>query len=250
MRSFCFAYCALASTLLAQPHSLEALLSPAGFVRIPAGEFTMGSENGNADERPVRKVKIPKTFWMSKYEVTQAQWEAVLSDPHIQTTGSRSRLTETLNPSHFKGPDHPVESVSWENVQVFLRELNKRDPKHEYRLPTEAEWEYAARAGSKEDVPKDMDGIGWYQLNSGRESHPVGQKRPNAWGLYDIFGNVFEWVSDWYEVPPGSYKIYRGCSWHSEPKYCRAAFRMFDFPSQGQHSIGFRLVRVPKSRGN
>ena len=162
-----------------------------------------------------------------------------------------------MNPSHFRGANRPVEKVSWHSVQVFLNNLNQRDPKHTYRLPTEAEWEYAARAGSTEQVPKDLDEIAWFKANSDEETHPVGEKAPNAWGLHDMFGNVLEWVQDWYRqegyggsVPAdsyaGSYKVYRGCGWLSEAKYCRPAFRAFDFPSSEVYSVGFRIVRVPK----
>jgi formylglycine-generating enzyme required for sulfatase activity len=130
-------------------------------------------------------------------------------------------------------------------------------------LPTEAEWEFAARAGSKEDSVKNLEAVAWYEPNSGGETHPVGGKAPNAWGLHDILGNVFEWVDDWYAPDAygnpgtgegaapagyerGSYKVYRGCGWLSAANYCRFAYRAFNFPSQGQYSVGFRLVRTPK----
>jgi formylglycine-generating enzyme required for sulfatase activity len=252
--------CLLAPYLTAQqpePHSLAGLLGVGGFARIPAGEFSMGSTVGNPDELPVRRVKIAKPFEMSKYEITQAQWNAIMSNPHegsFNTTGSVGHI----NPSQFEGDARPVDNVSWEQVQVFINVLNKRDPKHTYRLPTEAEWEYAARAGSKNDTP-DPDPIAWYKDNSGGETHDIGKKAPNPWGLYDMLGNVFEWVQDWYTPEsyasgtpsaqpdsPRSYKVYRGCGWLSERKYCRPAYRMFDFPTQGQYTTGFRLVRTRK----
>jgi formylglycine-generating enzyme required for sulfatase activity len=243
----------------AQVHSLASLLSSKGFVRIPAGQFTMGSRTGNPDEQPVRRVRIARSFEMSRYEITQAQWDSVMRDPHADPD-TRERADPAANPSKFKDPQRPVESVSWDAVQAFIRELNIRDPKHTYRLPTEAEWEYAARAGSAGDRPENLDAIAWYAHNSGGETHPVGQKKPNAWGLYDMYGNVLEWVQDWYapdaygaaattdpyQASPSSYKVYRGCGWHSETKYCRPAFRAFDFPTQGQYSVGFRLVRTRK----
>ena len=242
-------------------HTL-AYLMESGFVRIPAGEFVMGSSTGNADEQPLGRVKISRAFEIGKYEVTQAQWESVMRNPHA-TVNARQRALADVNPSHFKGPDRPVENVSWDAVQEFVKALTARDPKHIYRLPTEAEWEYAARAGSEDDEPKDLESAGWFEGNSGGGTQPVGRKKPNAWGLYDVLGNVFEWVQDWYAAeaygasgPPspidpqssitGSYKVYRGCAWLSERKYCRAAFRAFEFPSQGQYSVGFRLVRMPK----
>lgn len=252
-----FTFAIFSSSASSQPHSLGALLDGSGFVRIPAGEFSMGSTIGTPDEQPVHPVKIPESFEMGKFEVTQAQWDSVMRNPHA-TVSSRNRAAETdVNPSHFRGANRPVEKVSWHSVQVFLNNLNQRDPKHTYRLPTEAEWEYAARAGSPEQVPKDLDEIAWFRANSGEETHPVGEKAPNAWGLHDMFGNVLEWVQDWYRqegyggaVPAdsyaGSYKVYRGCGWLSEAKYCRPAFRAFDFPSSEVYSVGFRIVRVPK----
>jgi formylglycine-generating enzyme required for sulfatase activity len=249
--------CSCLAAQPAEPHSLAALLSPRGFVRIPAGEFSMGSTVGNPDELPVRKVRIPKASEMSRYETTQAQWNAIMSDPHaasFNTTGAAA----DVNPSHFKGDARPVENITWQQVQVFIAAMNKRDPKHTYRLPTEAEWEYAARAKSKDDTP-DPDPVAWYKENSAAETHDIGQKKPNQWGLHDMLGNVFEWVEDWYTpesyasgtpsaqpANPRSYKVYRGCGWLSERKYCRPAYRMFDFPTQGQYTTGFRLVRTRK----
>ncbi len=123
-------------------------------------------------------------------------------------------------------------------------------------MPTEAEWEYAASRAA----PKDVSEVAWYELNAGGETHPVGEKAASGWGLHDLFGNVREWVQDWYAADyyamapgtdpkgpaSGSYKVYRGCTWLSEAKYCRASHRGFDFPSQGYYSVGFRLVRTPK----
>lgn len=240
------------------PPSPGGLLDDSSFARIPAGEFSMGSTHGNADEQPVNRVRIPRGFEMGKFEVTQAQWESVMRNPH-GASNAKERSAE-VNPSHFKGPNRPVESVSWDLVQYFIQTLNNRDPKHTYRLPTEAEWEYAAKAGSTAEAPNDLAAVAWFEANSDGETHPVGQKAPNAWGLYDMLGNVFEWVQDWYvsrsyedPAPPesaaassGSYRVYRGCAWSSEKKYCRPAYRAFNFPSQGQFSVGFRLVRTPK----
>ncbi len=217
----------------------------------------MGSANGNDDERAVHRVRISRDFEIGKYEITQAQWDAVMRKPHA-ATDTRSRSAE-VNPSKFKGPERPVENVSWQEVQAFIKVLNARDKKYVYRLPTEAEWEYVAKAGSTGEAVNDLDTIAWYKDNSGGETHPVGKKAANSWGLHDMFGNVQEWVQDWYApgYPPtsavdpegnteGSYKVYRGCAWLSETKYCRPAFRAFDFPGQGQYSVGFRLVRSPK----
>jgi formylglycine-generating enzyme required for sulfatase activity len=156
------------------------------FVKIAPGEFMMGCSVGdidcNADERPIHRVQITKEFEIGKYEVTQAQWEAVMGS----------------NPSTMKGQDRPVESISKQEVQDFLNKLNARNDGYRYRLPTEAEWEYAARAGSKESYAGRLDEIAWYAGNSEDETHPVGKKKPNAWGLHDMQGNVREIVSDWY----------------------------------------------------
>jgi formylglycine-generating enzyme required for sulfatase activity len=240
------------------PHSLGALLDGSGFVRISPGEYTMGGGAGNPDEQPQHRVRISRTFEIGKFEVTQAQWNAVMRNPHSRPNSKEG--LEDVNPSHFKGPSRPVENVSWDAVQHFIRNMNTRDTKHVYRLPTEAEWEYACRGGSNAETSGDLDSTAWYEPNSGGETHPVGQKAPNAWGLYDTIGNVLEWVQDWYgpdyysrspRVEPqgpasGSYKVYRGGGWLSSAKYCRPAFRGFDFPSPGYYSVGFRLVRTPK----
>jgi formylglycine-generating enzyme required for sulfatase activity len=156
------------------------------FVKIAPGEFMMGCSTGDSDcqgdEKPVHRVQITKAFEIGKYEVTQAQWQAVMGS----------------NPSTIKGEDHPVETISKEEAQDFLAKLTARNDGYHYRLPTEAEWEYAARAG--ESTPVSLDEVAWYAANSDDQSHPVGQKKPNAWGLYDTLGNVREWVSDQYAM--------------------------------------------------
>ena len=167
---------------------------------------------------------------------------------------------ESVNPSKFKGPSRPVENVTWGDVQQFLQTLNVRDPSHVYRLPTEAEWEYACKAGNADEPASNLGSTSWYEPNSGGETQPVAQKAPNAWGLYDMHGNVREWVQDWYAPdyyaggartdPQGpatsSYRGYRGCAWLSAAKYCRSAYRAFNFPTSADYSVGFRVVRTPK----
>ena len=172
------------------------------FVWIPPGEFRLGSTSRHADsdEKPVTGVRLTRGFWLGKYEVTQAQWESVMGS----------------NPSRFKncGGNCPVERVSWNDVQEFIGKLNRRLGGRPYRLPTEAEWEYAARGGTTADTyagdltnPRGNDPvlnrIAWYRENSGRRTHPVGRKAPNGWGLHDMLGNVWEWVGDWYGDYPG-----------------------------------------------
>jgi formylglycine-generating enzyme required for sulfatase activity len=159
--------------------------SPIEFVKIVPGEFIMGCSTADtgctADENPAHRVQITKAFELGKYEVTQAQWKAVMDS----------------NPSAIKGDDHPVEMVSKNDAHDFLARLNTKNDGFKYRLPTEAEWEYAARAGTA-GAPPSLDEVAWYEANSEDATHPVGQKKPNAWGLYDMLGNVREWVEDVY----------------------------------------------------
>ena len=216
------------------------------FVLIPAGEFLMGSANGDKDERPVHTVRISQAFYLEKYEVTQGQWEAVMG----------------TNPSQFKGdPKRPVEQVSWEDAQEFIRKLNAKEGGTKYRLPTEAEWEYAARAGSTtaysfgDDVTQ-LGEYAWYDQNAGNTTHPVGQRKPNAWGLYDMHGNVWEWVQDWYGdyaaatvtdpqgSSSGSVRVIRGGGWFGNAGDCRAAYRSYAPPGDRIADCGLRLLRT------
>ena len=208
-------------------------------VKIPAGSFMMGSDNGESDEKPVHRVNISNSFYMGKYEVTRAQWKAV--------TGN--------NPSYFKGDDLPVEQVSWDDVKDFIRKLNNLQSDYEYRLPTEAEWEYACRAGTTGDYAGNLDSMAWYGANSGNKTHSVGQKQPNAFGLYDMHGNVWEWTEDWYGsyssgtvTDPtgglsGSRRVGRGGGWFSSAVDLRSAVRGGDAPSDRLNNLGFRLAR-------
>jgi formylglycine-generating enzyme required for sulfatase activity len=215
------------------------------FVLIPAGTFMMGSATGNADERPVHRVTLSKPFYMGKYEVTQEQWQAVMGD----------------NPSMFQVDlRQPVEQVWWDDVFTFIGKLNAMEGGEKYRLPTEAEWEYAARAGSTTaysfgDDPQRLGEYAWYKDNSGDRTHPVGQLKPNAWGLYDTLGNVWEWVQDWYGPYPdgpvtdphgpssGTHRLRRGCGFNNFAEFCRTANR-YSVPGYRDYFLGFRLVRV------
>ena len=218
------------------------------FVLIPAGTFWMGSDEDHdhdalEDEKPRHEVEISRSFYLGRYTVTQAQWESVMGS----------------NPSKFKGADLPVEMVSWDDVQEFIRKLNAQEGHDRYRLPTEAEWEYACRAGSTTAYcfGNDKNQLGeyaWYWDSSGKEMHPVGQKKPNAWGLYDMHGNVFEWVWDWYgeyygsrvrdpEGPhEGEYCVLRGGSWFVYARFCRSASRSFSKSDTHDANYGFRLA--------
>lgn len=238
---------AISSNTSSTSSSFQSPSSPlpgASFVKIPPGSFQMGS-NEYGDEKPIHTVNI-KTFYMMTTEVTQAQWQAVMGN----------------NPSYFKGDNLPVECVSWNDVQEFLRKLNQKDPGKNYRLPSEAEWEYACRAGTTTKFysgnnDSDLDGIAWYSGNSHDKTHPAGQKCPNVWGLYDISGNVWEWCQDWYhdsykgaptdgsawESPRGSYRVLRGGSWYNFPNFCRSASRSYNSPDRRSYGMGFRLVR-------
>ncbi len=215
------------------------------FVLIEPGTFEMGSTNGDADEVPVHTVNITKAFWLQKTEVTQGQWQAVMG----------------TNPSHFKdcGDACPVEYVSWDDAQAFIAELNQANPGASYRLPTEAEWEHAARAGTTGDYGGTgvLEEMGWYRDNAGEKTHPVGQKAANAWGLYDMHGNVWEWVADWHGPYPsgtvndptgpatGSARVMRGGSWYISAYFARSAVRDRYSPSYRLISFGFRLARTP-----
>jgi formylglycine-generating enzyme required for sulfatase activity len=210
------------------------------FARIPAGTFDMGSDaNPSSDQSPIHRVTITRAFELQTTEVTQAQWRAVMGN----------------NPSHFQGDDRPVEQVSWEDAQEFIRRLNKLDRGKDYRLPTEAEWEYAYRAGETERGNDDLDESAWWHRNSENQTHPVAQKRPNAWGLYDMLGNVWELCADWKDSYPagpvtdptgpshGYYKVSRGGSWFDVAAAANPTFRSTPAPDYRGNSQGLRLAR-------
>ncbi len=213
------------------------------FVWVPDGCFQMGSNSGDSNEKPVHEVCVDG-FWMGKYEVTQAEWQRVMGS----------------NPSHFKGDRNPVECVSWNNAQEFIKRLNAKG-NGTFRLPTEAEWEYAARSGGKDEKyagGNDVDRVAWYRSNSGKETHPVGTKAPNGLGLYDMSGNVWEWCQDWYNdkaysqharLNPiysggGDDRVLRGGSWLNSAGRVRAANRGGFFPGRRDNFLGFRLLRT------
>lgn len=237
-------------------------------VWIPAGNFMMGSETGSPVEGPQHRVTISQGFYMGKYEVTQTQWQKVLGN----------------NPSYFIGGNLPVEQVSWYAAQTFIGRLNATDAGYTYRLPTEAEWEYACRAGTTAELAGNVDAMAWYGNNSGRtrlnatdmwqndhanyfkridenggQTHPVGTKQPNSFGLFDMQGNVAEWVEDWYH---GSYaeapadgsawlsdgeqqeRVARGRTWYELAPRC--AERGWLSPDVKNNGYGLRVVAVVK----
>ena len=215
------------------------------FTLIPAGEFYMGSEEYD-EEKPVHKVRINNPFYLATYLVTQREWKAVMGD----------------NPSGFKGDDLPVEKVSWDDVQDFIKKLNEKEGLDKYRLPSEAEWEYAARAGTTTrysfgNSESKLGDYAWYSKNSGDKTHPVGQKKTNSWGLYDMHGNVWEWVQDeWHinyngaptdgsawESGDGARRALRSGGWHDVAGRCRSALRIWYDQGDRSDDLGFRLLR-------
>lgn len=223
---------------------LQALVD--NMVYVEGGTFRMGatSEQGSdsySDEKPVHQVTV-SSFRIGKYEVTQEEWQAVMG----------------TNPSKFKGAKRPVECVSWEDCQEFIRRLNAQTGKR-FRLPTEAEWEFAARGGNQSYGYKYAGGsncgdVAWFTDNSSSSTHPVGQKRPNELGLYDMSGNVWEWCQDWYGGYPsssqtnpkgpssGSHRVVRGGGWNGSARRCRVSLRFNAAPDDRGLSLGLRLA--------
>ncbi len=239
---------------MAQKKGSNSFTSPtlgAKFVLIPAGTFMMGSPSDelgrDSDETPQHQITISRPYYMQTTEVTQGQWKKVMGN----------------NPSHFSscGDDCPVEYVSWDDVQGFIKKLNSMEGTDKYRLPTEAQWEYAARAGTTTRFHAgvsndDLSRAGWLKANSGSKTHQVGQMTSNSWGLYDMHGNVYEWVQDWFHLysadrltdpagpSSGSKRVRRGGSWNSIARYCRSANRDYFGPGQRSGLLGFRLIRT------
>lgn len=221
-------------------------------VWVAPGSFQMGDamSGGSADEQPVHEVRFTSGYWLGETAVTQGQWQAVMGN----------------NPSYFKGDNLPVQIVSWNEATEFCKKLTGRaraagrlPAGMEYRLPTEAQWEYACRAGTKGDDAGNLDAVAWYSANSGKRTHEVKTKSPNAWGLYDMHGNVWQWCADWYgnypagmQVNPtgpgsGAERVLRGGCWTSAGSDCRSAVRKHDNPARVPQWPGFRLAAVPSS---
>jgi hypothetical protein len=215
---------------------------------IPAGSFLMGSpedEEGRDDDETQHAVEITQPFLLKTTPVTQAKWMAVMGGQ---------------NPSRFQGDDRrPVEQVSWEDAARFC-EVFSAQTQGTYQLPTEAQWEYACRASTTGARYGDLDAIAWYWDNANRATQPVGEKQPNDWGLYDMFGNVWEWCLDWYGwdwhrndsselqrdpkgPPSGDSRVIRGGAWFNGAQYCRAAQRNYYSPTSRYNTVGFRPAR-------
>ena len=263
--------CGKADNSTADSQPLPTITTKSGIVmvQIPAGSFEMGSRHGRDDERPVHKVWID-SFLMDQHEVTQAEYEKL------------GQIEAFPNPSHFKGSDLPVEQVSWPQAARFCNARSRAEglqpcynedtgecdfQANGYRLPTEAEWEYACRAGMLTDWSfggdaRKLGDFAWFADNSGKKTHAVGQKRPNAWGLYDMHGNVAEWChdvyqKDYYAQSPeknprgpadGKEYVLRGGSWKSAAEALRSAYRLGENPGfsdacLARDAIGFRCVR-------
>jgi sulfatase modifying factor 1 len=216
------------------------------FYWCPPGDFLMGSlasEDGYCTDCIQTMVTLSKGFWMGKTQLTQAQWKAIMGN----------------NPSSLKGDNLPVNCVSWDETQVFLKKLNALIPDTDggqMALPTEAQWEYSCRAGETGPYSGgSLDEVAWSRGNSGKMPHEVATKKPNLWGFHDMHGNVWEWCADWYSerlpggIDPsgpasGVLRVFRGGSWSNRPSYCRSAFRSSSPPMHKSSSIGFRLSRI------
>ena len=218
------------------------------FARIDSGDYIMGSEHGEKNEHPARRVTIDP-FELMTTEVTQSMWMTVMEK----------------NPSKFEGESHPVERVTLDEIKKFMVAMNIKDPTHRYRLPTESEWEYAARSGASTQFPFADDAVGldffaWFKKNSDGKTHPVGTREPNSFGLYDMLGNVFEycvdaWYNDYEGAPlsaaarldrrhPNGPRVIRGGAYVSSAWYCRPASRLDHRPNRREEYVGFRLART------
>ena len=215
-------------------------------VKVEAGTFMMGATSEMKktvdEEKPVHKVILTNDYYMGKYEVTQALWKMVMGS----------------NPSYFEGDNLPVEKVSWNDCQEFIGKLNSMTGR-KFRLPTEAEWEYAARGGKKGrgyqySGSSTISDVAWYIDNSGLKTHPVGTKQANELGIYDMSGNVWEWCQDWYDsyvslsqtnptgAVSGSYRVFHGGSWDDYAWLCRSSYRLYDASGYRRYDLGLRLV--------
>ncbi|MDD8025795.1 MAG: formylglycine-generating enzyme family protein [Acidobacteriota bacterium] len=239
------------------------------FVLIPAGVFDMGSNSGDPDEKPIHRVSV-NGFWIGKYEVSVGQWRQFSTETGYKTEAEKSGGAYVLvgkewkmNPGAYwdkpgfgQTDEHPVTCVSWNDTQHYIEWINKREDTDKYRLPTEAEWEYACRAGSTGSRYGDQGEIAWYWDNSGQSAHSVGKKKGNAFGLYDMLGNVWEWCLDLYGpyssgftsnpagASSGSNRIFRGGSWAYYTQLLRSSDRGYEMPSCRYVNIGFRLVKT------
>ena len=257
---------------------------------IPPGKFMMGSDNGSTDEKPAHYLKLSSGFYIGRFEVTQRQWQTVMG---TNLRPQRDKVSSSA-PVRGEGDNYPMYYVSWNDAQEFIQKLNQMNDRYYYRLPTEAEWEYACRAGTTGDYAGSLDAMAWYGNNSGQRyidveeivrsdpdennylkrqeengnaTHPVGTKEPNAWGLYDMHGNVFEWVQDFYHESyngapidgsawatdghrcgGGTCYVLRSGSWIGSANRLRSASRTAAGPGVRSPNKGFRVVAVARTR--
>jgi formylglycine-generating enzyme required for sulfatase activity len=219
-------------------------------IPIAPGTFAMGSTKGLENEKPVTTVTLTAYFWLAKTEITQRQWGFLMD----------------RNPSKTKGENLPVESVSWVEAVSFCRQLTEREKAagrlpsgYRFSLPTEAQWEYACRAGTTEKYAGTLDMMAWYSNNSDGHSHGVAEKQANAWGLFDMHGNVWEWCLDWYGdypggavndpagPPTGTNRVCRGGGWSNSARICRSSYRGWDVPNSSFDVLGFRIALIPSA---
>ncbi|HUI30615.1 MAG TPA: formylglycine-generating enzyme family protein [Candidatus Acidoferrales bacterium] len=226
-----------------------------GMVYVTGGTFQMGSNSGYSDQRPVHSVTL-SNFYIGKYIVTQKEWRDV-----VQWKQGSSTSPLMPDPSYFKGDNLPVEQVDWNEVQTWISYLNEKEGTTNYRLPTEAEWEYAARGGNRTkgyvfSGSDNADDVAWHDSNAGGRTHAVGTKLPNELGIYDMSGDVWEWCSDFYGGPysnksqydptgatNGESRILRGGSWSNINSVCVCTFRYPDYPINRYAVYGFRIAK-------
>ena len=219
-----------------------------GMIWVAPGTFLMSSTHGPDDDT---QVTLTRGYWLARTETTQSQWQALMDVYPL--------------PSHFKGSDRPVEHIEWGETMSFCARLTERERAagrlpagYIYTLPTEAQWEYACRAGTTGSYAGEIDAMAWTDVTSGGQTHPVAQKQPNAWGFYDMHGNVQEWCADWYAGYPGGsvydpagsalgqFRVARGGNWKSPAGQCRSAFRSWGLGSDSSIYTGFRLALAPQ----
>ncbi|OGV56248.1 MAG: hypothetical protein A2X45_12195 [Lentisphaerae bacterium GWF2_50_93] len=227
-------------------------------VKLEPGEFVMGSDKWSGDEKPAHKVKLGRSFWIGRTEITQSQYEKIAGK----------------NPSLYGGKNAPAEQLSWESAVDFCRKLTESDKSripegYAYRLPTEAEWEYACRAGTTGDYAGKIEDLAWDGSNSKNSTQEVATKSPNAWGIYDMHGNVWEWCLDSCEYgekgvrtetfteglsdpcsTKGDFRVLKGGSWCFDKKFCRSSTRYADKPDFAAADIGFRIALAPEIKLN
>lgn len=234
------------------------------FVWVPKGCFEMGSNSGEPDEQPVHKVCLSNGYWLGKYEITIAQFKMFTSATNYKgKKGYEVKCKDTAMADGLSQTDNdPVVCITWKDAKAFADWLTQKGGKN-YRLPTEAEWEYACRSGGKNQKycgGNSADAVGWYSTNSGNKTHPVGGKTKNDLGLYDMSGNVCEWVQDRYNnkyyrhksakkdpqgPKKGSMRIFRGGSWNNDAGYALATYRDWNAPTDRYNRVGARLMMQP-----